>query len=150
MANSPYGSPQGEFFFAALDKDETDGHWRYIITQAHTYDTGDTEYRDYCLVVNITSIKDGVFYDNACLLNNSHFDFLDKDSFVYYQKAKLLTFSNVRILLNNYGRHTKYSNLFNPAVHNLIVNGLRNSDFTDPLHLEFLESSLTVKKRAKL
>lgn len=149
--SGPYGHPQGEVFFAIIDANEPEKHWRYVVTQSHSYTAANgTHFTDHCLVIGITSIKDNQAYDSSCILNESHFSFLEKDSYVYYAKAQLLPYGNVRTLIENYGAHKYYQIPFDSSTHNLIVNGLRASDFTDEIHLAFYEDSIKARKKPRL
>lgn len=148
---SEHGYPQGEYFCAIIDIDEPEKHWRYVVTQSHSYTAANgASFVDHCLVIGITSIKDNQKYDPACILDNNHFEFLDKASYVYYAKAQLMPSCDVTTLIKNNGAHKYYQIPFSSYVHSLIINGLRISEFTDPIHLDFFEDSIKAKKRVRI
>ena len=73
---SEHGYPQGEYFCAIIDIDEPEKHWRYVVTQSHSYTAANgASFIDHCLVIGITSIKDNQKYDPACILDNNHLMF---------------------------------------------------------------------------
>lgn len=55
-----------------------------------------------CIVrVNFTSIKEGIYYDNACIIHSGDHPFIKHDSYVFYEKMEIEFHSHIVTCVNN-------------------------------------------------
>jgi hypothetical protein len=87
------------------------------------------------LLVNVTSIRDGIWHDPACVLQKGEHPFITHNSYILYAKAHL---ANVNYLLKiiSLERNNSQADV-SELLYKRICTGLINSDFTEDDCLDF-------------
>jgi hypothetical protein len=80
---------------------------------------------DQCISVNVTSIREGVYYDNACVLEAGCHPFITHDSYVLYSHARIDSESHLKNQVSS-GRMAPKEPVDNELLA-VIVEGLKNS-----------------------
>lgn len=91
------------------------------------------------LIVNISSIHEGIFHDPSCILDKDDHDFVKHPSYVVYRKAEIVP---ARALLDAVQRGDNIPcGTVTDEVYARICEGLRRSRFTSPKVARFFEKA---------
>jgi len=92
-----------------------------------------------CLVINITSIKDGKYYDPACILDVGDHPFIKHPSYVLYRLGDTMRADRIGkfVDLSYYLSREDWGN----AVFQRIVDGIRASDDTPMRVIKYADSN---------
>lgn len=82
--------------------------------------------QNQCLVVNVTSVKDGKYYDNACVLNEGDHPFIRHQSYLLYRMADTMGAAKITRYVNL--KHYVTREDWGDEVFARIVNGLAASE----------------------
>lgn len=94
---------------------------------------------EHCLIVNITSIRDGVDFDDSCVLSIGDHPFIRHDSYVLYARSRLEKASDLEALIQQ-EKLKKKENLTQEVFERVCI-GLTESDHAKPAHVSFFESA---------
>ncbi|WP_146172497.1 hypothetical protein [Mesorhizobium helmanticense] len=92
-----------------------------------------------CLLVTVTSIKEGRFFDPACRIEPGEHEFITKPSYVEYRMSRILRCEQITKCVDGWYFTPK------PAVSDDLINRMRqgvvDSNFTAKLVLKYLEDN---------
>jgi len=97
--------------------------------------TGPIEPPDMRLLIPISSIKDGVFYDQTCVLDVGEHPFITKPSFVFYRHIQQRSAAKISKCLENGDFIAK--DCASDLLIAKIITGIPKSNFTAPWVLNF-------------
>ncbi|WP_372993072.1 hypothetical protein [Sulfitobacter sp.] len=100
--------------------------------------TAQIEPPDMRLLIPISSIKDGVFHDQTCVLDVGEHPFITKPSFVFYRHIQQRSATKISMCLENGDFIAKDS--ASEALIAKIIAGIPASNFTAPWVLNFFQN----------
>lgn len=99
--------------------------------------TGEKARPDFRLLVNITSIKTGKFYDATCVIKAGEHPFIRHDSYVSYRHSSQCTSSKIERSIER-GIYVPKEDVSIELLKR-IIEGFYLSEFTSPWVIEILE-----------
>lgn len=93
--------------------------------------------KESVLVVNISSIKDGIEYDSSCILTPGDHPFIKHPSYVYYYKADIFGAENIALNVANGSFEVRQN--CEDETFTRILNGFDISDDVRPKPFRFYE-----------
>lgn len=94
---------------------------------------------EHCLIVNITSIRKDVMFDESCILTVGEHPFIRHDSYVLYARSRLEKTADLEDLIQQKKLKKKENLTF--EVFERVCKGLIESDHVKPAHVSFFESA---------
>lgn len=92
-----------------------------------------------CLVINVTSIKDGRYYDAACVLNAGDHPFIKHPSYMLYRLADTVRSDRIGKFVDLNYYLTKQD--WHPDVFQRIIDGIRSSDDTSGRIVKYADTN---------
>lgn len=98
--------------------------------------SGLTKPPDYRLIVSISTIRDGKFFDPTCIIEADEHEFITTRSFVSYRHADQKSANHIEKCIQN-GTFSPRG-VLSEEVFERVIKGFYDSEFTDPWVYDFL------------